>query len=80
MEVGLFLVVLHFEVSSGHLDDSVVNSFVGIEDSLQVGVLDGKERSGGLIGLISGSDVQQDTQINLGGEGGGFSNNSNSVS
>lgn len=41
MEVGLFLVVFHLEVSSRHLDDSVVDGFVGIEDGLQVGILDG---------------------------------------
>lgn len=58
VEVGLFLVVLHLEVSSGHLDDTVVDGFVGVEDGLQIGVLDGQERSGGFIGLISGSNVQ----------------------
>lgn len=79
VEVGLFLVVLHLEVSSGHLDDTVVDGFVGVEDGFQVGVLDGEERSGGFVGLISGSNVQQDTEIDFRGEGGRLSDDGDSV-
>jgi len=56
-EVTVFLIVFHLEVSSRHLNHSVVNGFVSVENSLEVGILDGEQRSRSFSGFISGSHV-----------------------
>lgn len=45
-EVSAFLVVVHFESTSRHLDHTIVDGFVCIEDGFIVGLLDGVESTG----------------------------------
>lgn len=40
VEKGAFLVVVHGELATGHLDHAVVDSLVGDEHCLVVGILD----------------------------------------
>ena len=78
-EVSAFLIVVHFESTSRHLDHTIVDGFVCIEDGFIVGLLDGVESTGGLVGLISGTDIEKDTEVNNVGEDLGFGNDGNSV-
>mmetsp|Transcript_13721 Transcript_13721/g.21499 ORF Transcript_13721/g.21499 Transcript_13721/m.21499 type:complete len:490 (-) Transcript_13721:95-1564(-) len=68
LEVGLLLVEVHGHGTSGHLDHTVVNGLVGVLEGLQVGVLEGKEGSGSLSGLISGSDIHKEAHVHGAGE------------
>jgi hypothetical protein len=47
------------------LDHAVVDGLVGVLHGLEVGVLDGQGASGGLRGLVSGSDVNEEAYNNL---------------
>lgn len=78
-EVGAFLVVIHFEFTSRHLDHTIVDSLICIEDGFIVGLLDGVESSGGLVSLISGTDIEKDTEVNNVGEDLRFGNDGDSV-
>lgn len=79
LEVHSLLVVVHLHVSAGHLDHAVVDGFVGVLQGLEVGVLDGKGASRGLEGLISGSDVNEESHMDGGWEPGGFGQYGKSV-
>ena len=79
LEDGALLVVVHLEPSSGHLDHSVVYSLVGHKDSLVVGVLDGKEGAGGLVGLVRGSYIQEDLEVDVSGELGALADHCDSI-
>lgn len=61
LEVHALLIVVHGEVTTGHLLDTVVHSLVGMLESLEVGVLDGEERSGSFGSLVTGTDIDQET-------------------
>ena len=63
LEVSSFLVELNFEGSTRLLDNTIIDSFVSVKDSLEISVLNGEQRSGGLIGLITSTNIQQDTCI-----------------
>lgn len=79
LEVGVFLVVFHLEVTSRHLDHSVVDGFVCVEDGFIEGVFDGEERSGSFVGFISDTDVEKDSQIDDVGEDGRFGDDSDAI-
>lgn len=64
-EDSTFLVVVHGESSTGHLDHSVVDGLIGNENSLVVGVFDRKKGSGGLMVLVGGSDIQKDLEMDV---------------
>ena len=40
LKIGILPVVIHLEDAAGHLMNAVVDGLVGVEDSLQEGVLD----------------------------------------
>lgn len=42
LEVSSFLIIFHFERTTRLLNNTVVNGFIGVQDSLKVGVLDGE--------------------------------------
>jgi len=60
LEVHGLLVVVHLHVTAGHLDHTVVDGLVGVLEGLQVGVLESEEGTGGLFGLISRSDSNEE--------------------
>jgi len=45
LEVSSFLIILNFEGSTRLLDYTVVDSFVGVEDCLEISVFNGEQRS-----------------------------------
>ena len=59
LEVHALLIVVHSEVTTRHLLDTVVHGLVGVLEGLEVGVLDGEEGTGGLSGLITSTDIDQ---------------------
>ena len=61
LEVCALLVVVHGHFTAGHLDDVVVHGLVGVLEGLQVGVLEGEHGTGGLVVLITSSNVHQET-------------------
>mmetsp|Transcript_24358 Transcript_24358/g.21510 ORF Transcript_24358/g.21510 Transcript_24358/m.21510 type:complete len:246 (-) Transcript_24358:115-852(-) len=79
LEVSTFLIIIHFEVTTRHLDHTVVDGFVGVKEGLVISVLNRKERSGSFRGFVSGTDVKEDTQIDDVGENLAFSQNLNSI-
>jgi len=68
-EVGSLLIVVHLHGTTGHLDHAVVNGFVSVLESLQVGVLKGEERSRGFWGFISSSDIDKEAHVYASREG-----------
>jgi len=59
LEVHALLIVVHGEVTTGHLLDDVVHGLVGVLEGLEVSVLEGEEGSGSLGGLVTSSDIDQ---------------------
>lgn len=68
-EVGSFLIVIHLHVTTGHLDHSVVDGFVGVLEGLQVGVLQSEERSRSFWGFISSSNIDKEAHVDASREG-----------
>lgn len=79
LPVNVLLVVIHSEISSRHLNHSVVDGLVGVEDGLVESVLDGKEGTRVLGGLVTGSDIDENTQIDNTGENGALSEDGDAV-
>ena len=65
-------IVVHAELTTRHLMHTVIDSLVCVENSLEEGVLDGEETSGGFGGLISGACIDKDAQLNISWDAGGF--------
>lgn len=61
--------VVHIESSSGHLGDSVVDGFAGVDGGLQVGIFKGKHGSAGLCAFVTRADIDEDTEMDVGGDG-----------
>jgi len=68
-EVGSLLIVVHLHSTTGHLDHAVVDGLVSVLESLQVGVLEGEERSRGFWGFISSSDIDKEAHVDASREG-----------
>lgn len=79
LEVGAFLVVVHFEFTAGHLNHTVVDGFVCVQNGFIVGLLDGKKGARCLVSLISSTNIEEDTHINDIRENLGFSEDGDSV-
>lgn len=56
-EVHRLLVVVHGHVTTGHLDHTVVDGFVGMLKSLEVSVLESEESARGFSSLVTGADA-----------------------
>ncbi len=61
LEVHRLLIVVHLHVAARHLDHAVVDGLVGVLQSLEVGILERKQGASGLIRLISGADINEET-------------------
>jgi hypothetical protein len=61
LKVHSLLIVVHGEVSSRHLDHSVVDGLVGVLKSLEVSVLKSEASSRSAGDFISGSDIDQES-------------------
>lgn len=79
LEVGVFLIIVHFEFTAGHLNHTVVDGFISVQDGFIVGLLDGVEGTRSFVGFISSTDVEEDTHIDNIGEDLGFGNDGDSV-
>lgn len=79
LEVHSFLIVVHSHVTTRHLDHSVVNGLVSMLKSFEVSVLEGKEGSGALWGLVTSSNINQETHMNCTWEDLALSQNSESI-
>lgn len=79
LEVGVFVIIVHFELTTRHLNHTVVDGFISVQDGFIVGLLDGVESTRSFVGFISSTDVEEDTHINNVGEDLGFGNDGDSV-
>jgi hypothetical protein len=79
LEVGVFLIIVHFEFTTGHLNHTVVDGFISVQDGFIVGLLDGVEGTRSFVGFISSTDVQKDTHIDDVGEDLRFGKDGDSV-
>ena len=61
--------VVHLEGTSCHLSDAVVDSFAGVDGSLEVGVLQRQHGTAALGSLISRSSVNEDAKVDVGRDG-----------
>lgn len=73
------MIVIHGELTTGHLNHTVVDGFVSVKDGLVVGLLDGVQGTGSFVGFVSSTNIQKDTEVNNVGEGLGFSEDGDSV-
>jgi hypothetical protein len=79
LEVGVFMIIVHFELTTRHLNHTVVDGFISVQDGFIVGLLDGVESTRSFVGFISSTDIEEDTHINNIGEDLGFGNDGDSV-
>ena len=64
--VHSLLIEVHGHSTSGHLDHTIVDSLVGVLEGLEISILDGKKSTRCFLGLISGSNIDEETyQIKL---------------
>ena len=76
--VGWLSIEVHFEFTSGHLGDAIVNGFVSVKSGLEVSVFKQQVNSTVLWCLISWSDVDENAQIYVWGDAYWFGENSDS--
>ena len=67
--VAAFPPVVHLELTSGHLGDAVVHGLAGVDGRLEVGVLQGKHAATGFSSFVSGANVEEDADVDVGGDG-----------
>ena len=79
LEVGVFLIIVHFEFTAGHLNHTVVNGFISVQDGFIVGLLDGVEGTRSFVSFISSTDIEEDTHIDNIGEDLRFGNDGDAV-
>jgi len=63
LEIGSLLIVIHGHGTTRHLDHTIVDSFIGVLEGLQIGVLQGEEGSRCSSSLISGSNVHKESHV-----------------
>ena len=67
--VAVFTRIVHGEVSSCHLGDTIVDSLTGVDGSFEVSVLKGQHGAAGLLGLVAGANVDEDAEVDVRGYG-----------
>jgi hypothetical protein len=63
-EVDRLLIVEHLHVTARHLDHAIVNSLVGVLESLQVCVFKGKQGAAGFFGFVSRANADEEAYRN----------------
>lgn len=72
MVVAVLPTVIHLELTSRHLGNTVVHSFTGVDGCLQVGVLQRQHGSAGFDALVASAYVNEDSEVDVGGDGYGL--------
>lgn len=77
--VAIFSVVLHLELTSCHLRDAVVDRLAGVDRCFQVGVFKREQGSARFRGFVTAADVDEDANVDVGGDGDGLGEYGHSV-
>jgi hypothetical protein len=79
MIVTILTVVFHLKLSSSHLSDTVVDCLTCIDGCLEISVFKWQAGSACFWGLVSATDINKDTEVDIGGNVDRLGQNSDSI-